>query len=276
MKSTILLTGATGFIGRRILDLLLRQDVNIVIVVRNQSSKCLPKLRLQDKIIYTDNIFSETESWWEKLFFNVDIVLHLAWFAEHDSYMDSPINEECLRGSISMAVGAIKAGVKKIVGIGTCLEYQISDEGLSIDTPLAPQSAYAKSKAELYYFLSEYSSRYPFMFTWCRIFFIYGDDEPAAKLHSYIRGELIAGRKVILKYGDAKRDYLHVDLVAKRIIDLTFGERGGVFNICSGQSVKIKEVAYQIADDIGADRSLIVSEGAVHEFKQIQGVPNFI
>ena len=96
------------------------------------------------------------------------------------------------------------------------------------------------------------------------------------KLHSYIRNELLAGRKVILKHGEAERDYLHVDIVARRIIDVALGGLEGTFNICSGKPIKIKEVAYQIADEIGADRSLIVSGTETHEFKEIVGVPNLL
>ena len=276
MSSTILLTGATGFIGRKVLDLLLLQDITIVLVIRKHSSRFLPKLRMHDKVIYTENVFNESDSWWTNICTDVDIVLHLAWYAEHGSYMDSHKNKECLRGSISMSEGAIRAKVKKIVGIGTCLEYQISDQRLSIDTPLAPQSLYAKSKTELYYFLKENSRGRQFIFAWCRIFFIYGDDEPIEKLHSYIKGELMAGRKVILKYGNAERDYLHVDLVAISIVNVALGELDGVFNICSGISIKIKEVAYQIADEIGVDKSLIVLENEIPEFKKIVGVPNLL
>ena len=276
MKTTILMTGATGFIGQKVLDMLLRMDVNIVLVVRRGSKKKLPNLKLHDKVIYTDNIFNESEAWWLDACFNVDTLLHLAWFAEHNSYMESPKNEECLYGSIVMAVGALKAKVKKIVGIGTCLEYKISEQRLSIDTPLAPKSLYAKSKSELYFYLSNCSGHHQFKFSWCRIFFIYGDDEPITKLHSYIRSELTGGRKVILKYGDAKRDYLHVDFVARRIVDVTMSDIEGVFNICSGKSIKIKEVAYQIADEIGVDRSYIVAGNEVHEFKEIIGTPSLL
>ena len=275
MKDTILLTGATGFIGRRVLKLLLQCDINILVIARKQSLEYLPELRSNDKIILTDNMFAESESWWTHACSNVDMVLHLAWFAEHSSYLYSSKNQECLHGSIRMSVGALKAKVKKIVGIGTCLEYQISNHRLNVETPLDPRSLYAKSKAEYYYFLREYSERYKFIFSWCRLFFIYGEDEPITKLHSHIRKELLAGRSAVLEYAEAKRDYLHVDHVAKAIKDIAFGEPGGVFNICSGNAIKLKDVAFQIADEIGIDRSKIVVGKSIHEFQEIVGVPNF-
>lgn len=274
MKTTILLTGATGFIGKRILSLLLHQDINIVLVVKRQSVERLPNLRLHDKVICTDNLFDESKSWWANACSSVDIVLHLAWFAEHGSYMNSKKNEECLRGSINMVEGAKRAGVKKIIGIGTCLEYLISGQKLSVDSPLFPISLYAKSKVAFYYFLKAQARRQQFMYAWCRVFFTYGDDEPITKLHSHIRSELIAGRKVILEFGNTTRDYLHVDLVAKKIVDVALKNFEGDFNICSGKAVKIKELAYLIADELGIDRSYIVSKNRTHEFESIIGVPS--
>ena len=47
---------------------------------------------------------------------DVDIFIHLAWYAEPGKYLDSPLNTDCYNGTVSMIKGASKAGIKKFVG----------------------------------------------------------------------------------------------------------------------------------------------------------------
>ncbi len=72
----VLLTGATGFIGSHVLDMLLRENYDVSCLVRNTSELRWIKDK-KDKIIVKegDLLFPETLS---NLFDNVDIVIHIA------------------------------------------------------------------------------------------------------------------------------------------------------------------------------------------------------
>jgi len=274
MKVTILLTGATGFIGERVLKLLLKRDINLVVVVRKNSLKFPLNIRSRDKIILTDDLFLEDESWWGEVCLGVDIILHLAWFTEHKTYLESQRNIDCLHGSINLAKGAVKAGVKKFIAIGTCLEYQNSNEQLTIFSPLKPESLYAKCKAELYNYLKIYFYNSKISFTWCRLFFIYGEGEPPGKLHSYVKNSLMLKKNILLDDGDAVRDYLDVGIAAKKIVNASMGEFQGPLNICSGQGLVISELVYSIALSMGADKSLINFKNRNINPQKIWGVPS--
>ncbi|SVD27396.1 uncharacterized protein METZ01_LOCUS380250, partial [marine metagenome] len=129
--------------------------VDIVLIVRKGWRSKIDDSAKVASIFLTKNLFSEDVEWWADVCNEIDIVIHAAWYAEPGKYLLSDKNKDCLKGTISMAKGAVYSGVKKFVGIGTCLEYDHTEGMLSINTPLRPLSPYAASKAAVYLSLSK-------------------------------------------------------------------------------------------------------------------------
>jgi nucleoside-diphosphate-sugar epimerase len=125
MRKRILLTGATGFVGRQILSALLKADVDLRLVIRNGSESRLPQTGVSE-IMRTADLFKESAEWWAAACQGVDVVVHAAWYAEPGVYMQSLKNFECLAGTLQLAIGCAQAGVRRVVGIGSCAEYDIS------------------------------------------------------------------------------------------------------------------------------------------------------
>ena len=86
------------------------------------------------------------ESWYRNICKDVDIVIHVAWYAEPGKYLESDLNLECLSGTLKFAQAAAELDVEKFVGIGTCFEYDLTSTNL-LDThsPLNPQFLYSTS-----------------------------------------------------------------------------------------------------------------------------------
>lgn len=122
---TILVTGATGFLGNYICPILIKNGNKLKIVSRNQS---LNNIHKNCEIIYTEDLFSEPLTWWLNNLKGVDVVLHLAWYLEHKKYWDSLENIKCLEGSIVLATAALQKEIKHFIGIGTCAEFEASIE----------------------------------------------------------------------------------------------------------------------------------------------------
>lgn len=57
---------------------------------------------------------------------------------------------DCLIGALNLAKGATWSGVKRFIGIGTCLEYDTSLKVLSANSPLKPVTPYAGAKTALF------------------------------------------------------------------------------------------------------------------------------
>jgi len=249
----ILITGATGFVGRRVLAALELADVRIKIVVRN---KQLSFFSDKVELIETDDLFAESVSWWTSVCANVDTIIHVAWYAEPGKYLQSPINLICLQGTINMAQGAAQAGVRRFVGIGTCFEYELTGGVLSVQTPLNPLTLYAAAKVSAYYALFNYFSLSRIEFAWCRLFYLYGEGEDTRRLVPYIRERLQHDDEVELTSGKQIRDFMDVEEAGKMISHVALGSAQGPVNICSGEPISVRQLAEKIADEYGK-RSLL-------------------
>jgi len=257
MSKKFLLTGATGFVGRQVLKNLLDRQFEVRVVVRKNKEIFLKEKNLKIEIITTDDLFEESIDWWEKKCKGIDTIIHTAWYAEPGKYLKSLKNIDCLIGSLNLAKGAIQAGVKRFVGIGTCFEYDLSNGVLSINTPLKPITPYAAAKAGLYTFLSQLLPSQSVEFSWCRLFYLYGEGEDERRLVPYIHKQLSVGKKVELTSGEQVRDFLDVVEVGKLIVDVATGKKNGPINICSGTPISIRQLAEKIADVYGR-RDLLV------------------
>jgi len=196
MKKRVLITGATGFVGRQVLKYLAEQNLSLTGIVRPDKQLLLTDYPALETVKVTPNLFAETPEWWANVLQDIDTVIHVAWYAEPGLYLQSSMNLDCLQGTLSMAKGSVLAGVRRFVGIGTCFEYDLSNGMLSINTPINPLTPYAAAKAATYIALSEWFRANEIEFLWCRLFYLYGEGEDSRRLIPYLRQKLSRGEPV--------------------------------------------------------------------------------
>lgn len=246
-RPLILLTGATGFVGRQVLRVLGGRGCRVRAVVREGKQP----LVAADSVVASSDIFAESSEWWAQACRGVDMVIHAAWYVEPRQYLQSPKNRDCLAGTLRLAQGAIAGKVRRFVGIGTCFEYDLDAGHLAITTPLKPTTLYASAKVEAFTALSQLLPGYGVEFAWCRLFYLYGEGERQRRLVSHLRAKLSAGEPVELGSGTQVRDYLDVREAARMIVDTALGSVQGPVNICSARPVTVKTLAERIADEYG-------------------------
>lgn len=253
MKKIVLLTGGTGFVGRHLAGQLASRGFLIRYVIRPGSAHAVARDASFESVVETDNLFKEPVERCAEMCAGVDTVVHAAWYAEPGKYLVDEQNFDCLIGSLNLGRGAALAAVRRFIGLGTCFEYDTSFGRLSSDTPLKPSSPYAAAKAATYLCLSEWLQRHHVAFAWCRLFYLYGEDEgeDARRLVPYIRSRLSAGLPADLTTGEQVRDFLEVKTAASLILDVMQSDTTGAFNICSGIPLTVRQLAESIADEFG-------------------------
>ena len=270
-----MITGASGFIGQQVLKELRKYEFELFLVTRG---KRLEQFGGDNYIfVQTEDLFQESTEWWRENLSGIDTILHLAWFTSPGRYIDSEENLACLNGSIRLAEGAALAGVRRIIGIGTCVEYEMTGNYLDVNTPLKPHNLYGASKAALFLTLSNFLPMKSIEFAWCRLFYVYGEHESSERLIPKIKSRLGNGEKVELSSGLQIRDFMDVAQVGQIIAKIALGSKVGPINICSGISVSVRQIAEKVADEFGRRDLLDFNkyQDKTNSHRFIVGVPNF-
>ena len=250
MSRLVLVTGATGFVGRQVLRALVEGGTLIRLVVRDTPGQQFDEGAIE-KVVRTPDVFAESADWWTRTCKGVDTVVHIAWYAKPGKYLESPKNIDCLNGTLELAKGAVRASVRRFVGVGTCAEYDLRAGFLEVDTPLRPLTPYAAAKAAAFLALSQWLPREHVEFAWCRLFYLYGEGEDERRLVPYLHKRLAAGEPVELSAGNQIRDFIDVRSAGDMIAAVAAGTGEGVFNICSGVPITVRQLAERIADEYG-------------------------
>ena len=248
---TIVLTGATGFVGRQILRDLITRGERVRVVVRDRARLTAGNDTALVEVLETPDLFAETGERLEAFLADADLLVHAAWYAEPGKYLTSPLNLHCLEGTLRLAQAFCRAGGKRFVGLGTCAEYDFSGEVLTEETPLKPTTLYAACKASVFQVLSHLLGAEGVEFGWCRLFYLHGEGEDERRLVPYVRKQLQAGEPALLSTGLQVRDFINVVDAARMIVDFSLDSLCGAANICTGIPMTVRELAEQIADEYG-------------------------
>lgn len=273
----MLVTGASGFVGTQIVKQLQQNGHALRLVARAGAASRLAGQTPDADIIQCDDVFAQTPQWWEQACKGVDAIIHAAWYVNPADYLDSEQNAACISGTFKMAQGAAVARVQHFVGLGTCMEYALPSEQLSIDSPTAPATVYGACKLALFTILDGFFEATDVQFSWCRLFYLFGEGENDKRLYPYLHRCLAAGKPATLGAGTQLRDYLDVAVAGAAIADVVDTGQVGAINVCSGRPVSIRAFAESIADRYGR-RDLL--EFGVHQPHPrdpaaVVGVPNF-
>jgi dTDP-6-deoxy-L-talose 4-dehydrogenase (NAD+) len=253
----VLVTGATGFVGRVFVRQALACGHTVCALIRPGSAG-LPAHRALTSLVGT----LDSSPWADLARFAPDVCVHAAWMTDAGIYRDSPQNDRYVEESLALVGTLFEQGVGHVVTLGTCAEYQASADTLGEDrSPLGPRSSYARAKHRLRVALAEHARGAGACLAWARIFQPYGAGEPAARLCSTVARRLTRGERVILDTPQAVRDWIHVEDVAAALLCMVDRRVDAVVNVGCGVGRTVESVALVIADLVGR-RHLVAANDA--------------
>lgn len=248
----VLLTGASGFIGRHAIQSLLDLGFEVhALYSKNPiqfDSPCIcHRVDLMDKKAVNELMAAILPSH----------LLHLAWIATPGIYWTAPENLDWVEASLHLVRSFIASGGRRLVVSGTCAEYAWNEEVCVENRPnFSPRTLYGASKRSLFLMLESLCKQVGLSFAWGYIFFLYGSHENTKRfVPNVIRG-ILGGDFVRCSEGTQVRDFLHVQDVASAFAALLNSDLSGGVNIGSGRGVTLKEIASIVAEIAGGSERL--------------------
>ena len=165
--STVLVTGASGFVGTQIVNRLASKGHDLRLVSRPPAAKRLAEKFARATLLECEDLFAKSADDWAQSCKGVDAIIHAAWYVNPADYLDSEKNAACVSGTFRMAQGAARAGVRHFVGIGTCMEYALPSEQLDINAPTGPSTVYGGCKLATFDIVATYFRSTQVDFSWC-------------------------------------------------------------------------------------------------------------
>ena len=243
MKERVLVTGGTGFIGRNVVDELIRRGYEVHSLVYPPFAP-----EKEGLVQYEMNLLDNKQL---EEFFNLhsfENLIHLAWYVGKGC-QTSDVNLDWLSASFNILKSFQKSKGAKILMAGSVSEYDYSygymDEK---KTPLNNEFLYGKSKAALYSIAKEFCLRNDINFKWARIFNVYGPNERKERLMPSVITSMLKGEDVKVSTCEKFQDYLHVEDMAKGIVSLFESNVSDAVNICSGKPVQLRAIVEKIAE----------------------------
>jgi nucleoside-diphosphate-sugar epimerase len=244
----VLVTGASGFIGRHCLEPLRRRGFEVFALGRNSpagmdgSGTVWLHGDLMDRE-RVDSLVREVAA---------GHLLHLAWDVTPGRFWTSPDNEAWLDASLHLVRAFQRQGGRRFVGAGSCAEYDWSggfcDETA---TPLHPATPYGRAKDSLRSGASALARGTDLQVAWGRIFHLYGPHEHPARLVPSVAIALLNGEEALCSPGEQMLDFLHVRDVSEALVALLDSEVEGALNISSGVPVRVRDVAMEVGRNAG-------------------------
>lgn len=255
-KPRILVTGATGLIGRNVVRALRAFDVEIHAV-----SRSLARVSHDEDVYWhRANLFDRAARAELLDSSRPQTIIHCAWVTEHGVYWTSAENLEWVGCSLSLAREAHESGTLRFVGIGTCAEYEWGgDTPLSeASTPLRPRTLYGVAKNATRDVLESFAAVSGLSFAWGRVAMLFGAGEHPDRFVASVAKALVAGEPAKMASGTAVRDFLDARDVGAAIAALAMSGVRGAVNIASGEPARLLTVAQKLASLAGRPDLLAV------------------
>jgi nucleoside-diphosphate-sugar epimerase len=243
MSRTVVLTGASGFVGRAVLAQLCAQGYFVHAVARHMG-------RAQAGVQWHAADLRAAQGRGQVAGL-APLMIHCAWDVTHGAFWTSDANAAWREASRDLADRFYGAGGEHLLALGTCAEYEArSPLPWNEARPIDPATPYGAAKAALHGDLMEMSGAAQGL-TWARLFHMFGEGEDARRLIPSLIGALREGRPAVVRSAQLVRDFASTAHVARALVALLDARAVGDYDIGSGQGHTLGEIAQMLAQHFG-------------------------
>lgn len=267
-QETVLVTGADGFIGSHLTELLVKEGYKVKALSQYNSFNYwgwLEDIECKNEIEVLSGDVRDPH-YCEHITKEVDIVFHLAAliaipysYVAPGSYVDTNV-----KGTLNICQAAHQHGVRRVIHTSTSEVYGTA-QYVPIDEnhPIQPQSPYSASKVGADAMALSFFNAFNLPVTIARPFNTYGPRQSARAVIPTIISQIASGHKQI-KLGDVTptRDFNYVADTCRGFLELARCDKaiGETVNIGSNYEISIADTLNLIRELMSSDVEFLVDE----------------
>lgn len=265
-KKKVLVTGAGGFIGSRLVEYLVNLGARLTVFVRYNSRndwgllELLPQKQLNEIEVITGDLRDSNAV--SSAVEGMDIIFHLgSLIAIPYSYMHPrEVVETNIMGTLNVLMAAREAGTQKIVHTSTSEVYGTA-QYVPIDEkhPLQGQSPYSASKIGADKIAESFHRSFNLPIATIRPFNTFGPRQSARAIIPTIIVQALKSQKIQLGSLHPTRDFTYVDDIVEAFIKVAESPHsvGKVINVGSNFEISIGDLAQKIIGLMGKDAHIM-------------------
>ncbi|MCS6772443.1 MAG: NAD(P)-dependent oxidoreductase [Kiritimatiellae bacterium] len=238
----IIVTGATGFIGRAVVHALVDRGHTVLAVDRAGSAPAAARFIRADLAdsAAIERLFAEEGGG--------AALIHLAWdMRRHEGF---GVQAESVRIAAGIADVAAAAGVSRIVTLGSADEFGAASGILTEETtPVQPLSPYGWAKRAVHDLFASWAIRTGIPVVWLRPFIVYGPGQRGDQVIPYAVECARQRKPAAFSDGQQVRDFVYINDAAEAVCLAVEAPARGFeeYNLGSGQPTRVVDVLRAIA-----------------------------
>jgi len=259
----VFLTGASGFVGSRVLrELAADRGAEVAALLREPESAwrirdLLPKVRVV-RAALEDGPALETAL----ADFRPTHLVHLAWNGVLGRNRNDAAQHLNVFHSLRLLELALAAGTRHFVGLGSQAEYGPCEARIDESTPTQPTTMYGAAKLAASILAARLCELAGARFAWLRLFSSYGPQDDPEWLIPYLALKLLHRERPAVTAAEQRWDYLYVEDAAAAVAAVARSpQAAGIFNLGSGTAPRLRDIIESVRDAI--DPGLQVGFGEI-------------
>ena len=258
-SSSVMITGATGFLGSHLLDEIVARGATVIAVSRRRIESSLPRTTwVQADLSRREEVDRLLRD------YRPDTLFHLSSLVDgrQDRSLVHPTIQDELLAAVNVMVAASDVGVRRLVLPGSLEEP---------DPGAIPASPYAAAKAASTQYARMFNQLFGLSVVHARIFMTYGPGQPDWKLIPSTIRKLLAGQEPTISSPQRAVDWIFVSDVVEGLLRVASmdGIEGRTIDIGSGNLVSIKELVLLLVELCGASVAPTFASESDRRFERV-------
>lgn len=251
IKTPILITGATGFVGANLLKRLVAMGLPVAIIIRKKSDTWrINDIISQVNIFYADLTEAEAVKKAIKAI-KPRTIFHLAAYGAYPFQKDpEKIYQTNLLSTLNLMQACSESGFDIFINTGSSSEYGTKNQPMAETDLLEPNSHYAIAKASQTLLCEHYSREKNLPIVTLRLFSVYGPYEEPTRLIPTLVINCLRGQDLSLASPATARDFIYIDDVINIYLQAAQNQNiaGQIINVGTGKQGTLNQVVDRVVE----------------------------